>query len=369
MTGTTDFSYDYQNIVRDLEAELLIVNQQMPNLLSLFGVSPTPCFQNKHEWQNLVLKPERDAVNGAVLIGATTITVDTGSSFVKDMQIAFEGTDEIAYVTDISGNNLTVVRGYGGSTASALADNTVIIIVSRPRQENSLADPKASGKPDTNYNYTEIFDETVSVSGSAQYTRIYGIPNPLDNAIMQAINKIQRRMNMAAIHGRRVARTASVISTMGGLLNLITLRSNAAGGALSTTIINDAIESAFLAGGKPDTIVVNTNQARRISELYRSQLLVPLSVDTAGTQISRFQSDLPIGVIQNVVVEPNWPKTKLGLLTSNLIQLDPFQGRSLHDVDATIPGQDGFSRRVIGEYTLEVLNAGQAHAIVDNLTL
>lgn len=377
--ATQQLSYDFNNALRSLDNELATLVSLQPSLISLLtsesgaGLtvlnSRTPVTQNKHEWPELVMTPEQGTVSGAHTNVVTTLTLADGAGFVADMMLAFEGTDEVMKVTEVAGNDLTVVRGYGGSTAAALTDGMLVRVISRPRPEGSDPDPNANAVPRVMYNYTEIFDDTFKVSGTAVNTQLAGVPDLVNTNLMQSMLRVTRRINAAAIYGRRVQRSASEKGSMGGILQLVTNRINAAGAALTSTILNDAVETIFKNGGAPTAIICNTNQARKITAFHAAQMFVLRADNTVGSSVNQFQSDLPMGAISNIVVEPSYPKTKVALLDMSKLYLDPFAGRGLKEFDATLPGADAISRRLLGEYTLELLNGGEAHAIIDNLAV
>src|SRR5438105_2273922 len=103
-------------------------------LLDALGDSNRPARSTIHEWLEDALLPNTDAVNDATYTNATTDTafvVDNANRFRVGDQIRLEGSAEVILVTavDTGTNTLTVVRGYGASTASALADNKVIFIL------------------------------------------------------------------------------------------------------------------------------------------------------------------------------------------------------------------------------------------------
>lgn len=367
-----DLSYDFQNLKRDLSDVIAAVIQAQPTLISLVGTSGMAT-QTKHEWLEDVLQPERDALNGAILAADTTVTVDTGSAFVPGMVLAFEGYDEIMKVSAVSGNDLTVVRGYGGTTAVAMTDNTEVVIVSRPQPEGTDPGDDDTREPGLEYNYTEIFDYTAKVSGTAQAVRVYGISNALDYQVNNGAKIIARRMNNALIYGRRVARSSTENGSMGGLLQFVGQPGgntvDAAGADLTATLLNDSIELIVKTGGKPDTLVANTAQARKISGFNAANLQVQRADQTAGNVVYRFVNDLPMGVIANIAVDPNFPKNKVAIVDSSRINLVPLKDRGLNDVDATPNGADFVARRILGEYTCEIKNAKEAHGLITNLSV
>lgn len=375
--ATQQNSFDFNNRLRSFDNELAVLIANSPALLSLAvrrlasGLvtlnSRTPVTQNKHEWTELAMTPELGYVSGTHTNSVTTLALVDATGFVADMILAFEGTDEVMKVTAVSGNNLTVVRGYGGSTAAALADNILIRVVSRPRPEGSNPDPNANTPPAVNYNCTEIFDDTFMVSNTLVNTGLGGMSDVVDTNLQQSMLKVVRRINNATIYGRRVQRSATEKGTMGGILQLVTNRINAAGVALESATMNDAVEAIFKSGGTPNAIVCNTNQARRITAFQEAKMFVLRADNTIGSSVSQFQSDLPMGAISTIVIEPSFPRTKIAFLDTEKMYLEPMSGRSLGEWDATLPGADNISRRILGEYTLELLNGGAAHAIIDNL--
>ena len=67
----------------------------------------------------------RTAINsGSIASTTTTIAVDDGSRLTDETYIKVK--DEILYITNISGNNLTVVRGRLGTSAESLDDDSSI---------------------------------------------------------------------------------------------------------------------------------------------------------------------------------------------------------------------------------------------------
>lgn len=369
-----DQSYDYQNLVRDLSDVLNTIIQQEPTLISLVQTGGDPATNTKHEWLEDTLSPGRDVLTAAVADGtSTSLSVQTGTKFEEDMILAFEGYDELCYVTAVSGNTLTVTRGYGGTSSGAIANGTEVIIVSRPRPEGTDPGDDKGRQPDTEYNYTEIFDVTAKVSRTAQVVQQYGISNALDYQVQNHARNIARRMNNALIYGRRVQRTASVNGSMGGILQFVGQSGgnvlDAAGQALTADILNNAIEEVVRDGGRPNILIANTNQARKISGFNAANLQVQRADQTAGNVVYRFVNDLPMGIITQIVVDMNFPKNKVGILDTSRIRLVPLRNSALRDMDATPNGADYFARRILGEYTAEIKNAKEAHGLITNLAV
>lgn len=368
-------SYDLKEVKRDLTDIVTTIMQQQPTLISLIPHAAPPQYarSSKHGWLEDVMSAEVDVLTADATADATTLSVADGTKFRVGMVLVFEGHDEMVKVTGISGNTLTVVRGYAGTTAEALSSGTEVKIVARPQNEGTLPGDDTSAKlPGVEWNQTQIFDYTAKVTRTALNTSHYGIDNLITYKVKEGLQIITRRMNNACIYGRRVQREeGSEPGMMGGILYFLKQDGgnvvNAAGADLSQKLLNDAIEKIALDGGTPNVLVCNTTQARKISAFNVNNIIVQREDQTAGNFVARFVSDLPAGIITTIVVDTNFPKDKIAILDTSRLKLVPLAGSTLSDFDATPPGADFIARRILGEYTLEVKNAKQAHGLIEGL--
>src|SRR5437762_1205058 len=103
-------------------------------LLDALGDPARPARSTIHEWLEDTLLPNTDTINDSTYTNAVTDTdfvVSNVGRFRVGDQLQVEGSSEIMLVTAINTgtSTLTVVRGYGGSTAAALANAKVIHIL------------------------------------------------------------------------------------------------------------------------------------------------------------------------------------------------------------------------------------------------
>lgn len=374
-------SYEFQNRVRDLSAPFESLRVQQPMLISLISVG-APLRATKAEWLESSLSPIQTLLDDGTGVNDsdTTFVVDSTAGF-KAGDILYvelfngDSTDELIRVSSVdSATQFTVVRGYGSTTAAAITDNSKLILHSRPKNENTNADASDNSEPSTNYNYTEIFDETATVSRTSQQVLMYGVENLLNEKVAEKSLAVLRRMNNALIRGARVERSASNNGTTGGFLRYL------AGGnvipvsaAISAAKINDGLEDIFEDGGYSNNyaIVCAPNQARKISAFNTAgtnpQIMIPSAGQAYGGAISEFRGDIPAmqGFTAKIVVEPNMPKDQVAILDMNRISARYLQ--TLTDVDATQNGQDGFSRRLLCEVAYEIKDGQKAHALLTGL--
>ncbi len=373
-------SYDFANLKRDLGETFETLSKGRHNLLSVIPIVGQ-AKNYKHEWLEDVIEPTIDALDGAVLDTDLTIDVDNGSKFAVGDILAFDGYDEVVRVTAITDDALTVSRAYGGTSAVGMADDTVVRVVSRPRSEGSDPGFDAVAEPSSEFNFTQIFDRTAKVSKSAVAAEHLAIDDLVDFHVKHHLELLQIEMNAAAIYGRRYANTsdASIPRTMGGILYFL----DQAGGnvidnsaaALSAEDLNDLIEMIAADGGRPDLLVCNTIQARAISAFNAESGSAPIvrttwSDERTGGAVYEFVGDLPLGMVERIVVDTAFPQDKIALLDSSKLALVPLRGRAFRDLPATpSEASDYIARRIIGEYTLEVRNAAFAHGLLKNLAV
>ncbi|MCK5832954.1 DUF5309 family protein [bacterium] len=371
-------SYDFSNLKRDLGETFEILSKGQHNLLSIIPIRGKSK-NYKHEWLEDVIEPTIDVLDGAILSTDTEIDVDTGSKFAAGDILAFDNYDEIIRVTSIDGATLTVSRAYGGTSAVGMDDDTVVRVISRPRSEGSDPGYDAVTEPSSEFNYSQIFDRTAKVSKSAVASEHLAIEDLVDFHIKHHLELLQIEMNAAVIYGRRYVNTsdASIPRTMGGLLYFLDKADgnviDAEAGAISADDLNDLIEKIAADGGRPNILVCNTFQARAISAFNTASGSTPTvrttwSDERTGGAVYEFVGDLPLGMVERIIIDTAFPQDKIALLDSTKLALVPMRDRAFSDLPAT-PSEaaDYIARRIIGEYTLEVHNALYAHGLIKNL--
>src|SRR5207244_4156831 len=200
-------------------------------LLDALGDPARPARSTIHEWLEDALLPNTDKINDSTYTNPstdTTFVVENASRFRVGDQIRQETKGEIMLVTAINTgtNTLTVTRGYGGSTAAALADHAVIVIIGNASLEGDDAASARFTSRSRKTNYTQIFSSTVEVSGSELEVRQLGVQDELDYQKQQRLRELLRDLENSVINGRSAAASpegaSSVRRTMRGILSFCT---------------------------------------------------------------------------------------------------------------------------------------------------
>ena len=379
-----EYSGNY-TLVRDLVDQFEILRAKMPNILSFVRVGD-PALSTKHEWSEFSTTPRFATMNGAISNTTTvTFTVDASniSSLITGCVCAIKTSADVSYgeivrVSAIATTTITVTRGYGSSTeVASIADNSVLEVIGVPKLEGSSAGDDDVSNITTNWNATQIFAKTAKVTKTAQAVRKHGIENAIDFAVVQHLDTLLRDLSKTMIHGYRIyTASTSTHQQLGGLIQFVKAASGgnatSVGTALTSTYLNNMIEDVIEDGGTPDTILCNTNQARRISGWNSSAVRTVLSDTRTGGYVQDFVSDLgmlPGLGIQRIVADMGCPKDMVFVLSSSDLALIPLADRAWRDMDATAPGADYVARRILGEYTFEIKNGAKSHGCLYSLTV
>lgn len=369
-------------LAEDVSDIVGIVSPHETPLLDLLGDPQRTARSTIHEWLEDSLLPNRDAVDDQNIGNAqteTTFTVEHGERFKAGDQIMLEGKSEVMLVTGVAGDDLTVVRGYGGSSPANLADNDVIRILGNAALEGDDAPAARFTNRVRRQNYTQIFTAAVEVSGSQLAAQSIGLADEMDYQKQERLRELLRDLENCVVNGVAPPSdpqgSTTTRRTMRGIIASIATNGFVPGGGpippgeggnqdlLTEPVLNAALRAVWeQSSGRIDTIVCGGFQKRRINAfIAASQRFAP--ADSKFTNlVDVYESDF--GVCR--VVLSRWvPADTMLLLDSSRIDVMPLSGRSFHFRKLAATG-DADAGQVIGEYTLEFRNEN-AHALLRGL--
>lgn len=348
-----------------------IVRPDINGLLALaeFSTPFRPYEGSKYSWLDMSVSADTTTVTTEAAAGATTLVVDDGSRLRVGMLLLNRETDEYIYVAAITGNNVTVQRGVGDSTAETITANTELSIESVAREENSLADTDGIYQPVEVENHFQTMDTSVEMSRRALATLQFGNTNDLSFQIQERIRQLAIQMNKALMRGVKmeIGSGKDKRTFTGGLSYFLNQEGAISVGngdaALTLKAINDLQAAIRKRGGFADTIVVGIDAARKLQDLvnekYKSARLGDFISDQGG--LVRLPSDIPqIGGAAQIVVDTHMKDSELLLVNSQRLKIVPMaqgnaqDGGAWRTMDATQNGQDGQKVRVIGDFAMEI---------------
>jgi len=396
-------SFDFTNDIRDVNPLFDTLIENMPTLTRILlggeGIGLTGFTANdtitttvsnrgvsntKYEWINDQLNTVSSDITGFDTDGnGTGVNITSTTGMQAGMLLRVESSagaskTEILKIDSVdSATDLTVTRDYGGSSGVTLVVGDFLTITSQPLLQNTLAGTAIKHEGSPEFNHTEILDEDAEVSRTAHQTSSYDSYTHIQGQSRAAIVRLIRKVENAIIHGRRVAPSTGVASSMAGLLQLIDGNIESSGGALTQTMIDNVFEDIASDGGMSSNYLImgHPTQTRKISALNTGGTNpVVFKQDEVGQRlgnfVSNYVSDLPLlDGAMSARIFSNWQmvKDQLLILDLNKIAIKTMQGMTA--MDAAQNGQDGLKERFLTEMTLEVMNGGEAHGKVTGLTL
>jgi len=374
---------DLPELVEDVSDIIGIVSPFETPLLDHLGDPKRAATSTVHEWIEDSLLPNTDTVEQSSFtptpLEETEVMVSNGSYFEVGDLVRPGQTGEVMLVTGVSGNQITVTRGYGGTAEAALVDGMTLHILGNAALEGDEAPEARFTSRVRKRNFTQIFTASVEVSGSMQSSRAYGVSDEVDYQKQERMRELLRDLENCVING--VAPQvdpqggSSVRRSMNGIRRSIQTNVFAPGiGAIppgdggGNDELNEAVLNAALrevwerSSGRVDTIVVNGAQKRRINSFASGARAFLPEDERFRDLVSVYESDF--GVAR--VILSRWVASDTALLLdSSRIEVMPLIGRSFGFRPLATTG-DSVRGQVVGEYTVEFRNE-QAHGVLTGL--
>lgn len=359
----------------DLSNELAeIIRRDNTAFISRFGISGVAT-ETTHSWMEDTLNPNTATCAEALDNSETTLTVASGHGARFKIGTLFKlnvaGKTEVMQVTAISGDDLTIVRGYGSTSAETgtAATDDPILIIAHPAQEGQDPPADESRARTKVSNYTQIFQKGVSVTHTMRSVLQAGVADEYTFQIARRLMEIMRELDAAVINGVKSADVGSDTSyrSMAGLIELASQsggNTTTASEAISPSVLSAMAKQIWDDGGNPDFILVSGKQKRNISAFDQAYRRSSYDTNVAGYVVDKFMSDL--GFMMDVIVDPWMPDDVAIMGDSSKIRIMPLQGDAMRAEDLAKTGRS-WKSQVTGQYTLEVRNAKEAFAYHNNL--
>jgi len=364
-------------LVEDVSDVISIVSPFETPLLDVLGDPLRAATSTHHEWLEDELLPNKDVIDDASIAepdGDTDFDVANGDRFRVGDQIQLEGGSELMLVTGVSGNTLTVVREYAGTSADDLATGAVVNILGNAALEGGDRPEARFTNRSRCGNYTQIFTAAVEVSGTDLAASQIGLADEMDYQKQERLRELLRDLENTVINGgmptSSPAGSDTVRRTMKGIVpHLATNVFNVGdsgfptGDGLDEEKINAVLRRIWeSSNGTVDTIVVGGFQKRQINSFLSAVRSYDAAETTYRDRVSAYESDFGLC---RIVVTRWMPQDAVLLLDSTRVSVLPLSGRSFH-FKPLASGGDYECGELIGEYTLELRNES-AHGLIRGL--
>ena len=294
--------------VIDLHKEIMLLEPNATPITTVLnqiynGGRRVACRDKKFSWHNDELEARFDAINDATppVAAGTTWTVDDGTVFAVDDLVKVPRTGEVALVTEISTNDLTVVRGVGDTTAADLVDNDPLYIIGTAASQGSRSQTARSQNPTKVDNYTQIFKTSVNASGTWLSSSNESSPHDWNHQLKKAGIEHRKDIELAMLFGSPADNESGVggdRSTTGGLLHFLTSNNKDAGGTLTEAEIEEWIRTLTRYGSDRKTVFASPLVISVLSQFAQGKLQTFVGAESFGVRVMEWIS--PHGVLKLV---------------------------------------------------------------------
>lgn len=294
---------------------------------------------------------------------ATSITVDKGAVVEPSSVIMNTKTNEYMFVSAVSGNILTVVRGFAESTAAAVTQDDELLYLGTAKKEGSLAPNPKYRRGVPRMNYSQIFRNGWGTTRTAEYIKFITGNKATENK-EDAVSMHAQDIEMALLLGRKSLNQvdgSEVLSTMDGLMSIV--KNNTALAAAATL---DSIQEWMYSNfetcpeGVPNERVVMTslNVLYILNKLIRESgsSYYPIGTATKVYGLDVYALQLPGMQEVKILAHPLFSQTEslsksMLIYHPGLIKIGYMTDAEIKD--ATPVGMDGQANVITSELTLE----------------
>jgi len=360
------YTSDQVGIRESVVDEMLLLNPYDIPLISLVGFGE-PITNIKHEWIEDELEADETTIDnsGGYADNDTSIVVADASIF--DVDYVLKIGEELVKVTavDTATNTLTVIRGYAGTTPASIDDEQKVKFVFTEGVEGADARTARKKSRVRLENYTQIFDETIQVSGTAEAVSEYGISDLYNYERSKKMIELSHRLEKAIING--IKYESGQVRQMGGIRSFIeTNVTDAQGSTLDMEMINDLAQDIYskggFRGGTQHVVLVPAKQKRALSALDENKVIIQRNDNVRGQVVDSLVTDF--GQFP-IILDDNLEANELMIVDINRVSIRPIRDREFFHEFLGRQG-DYTTGQIVGEYTLE-FRQEKAHGRIRNL--
>lgn len=235
MRGTKFTTGTEGSNVRDVSDRIALLQpDDAPLLAFMNGLKKKKSADNpKFEWFEDQMRP--NTVTNTATGTGTSVTVTTGQGArVRVDDILVTSTGESMLVTAVATDTLTVTRSMGAVAAATLANGDQLIIAGNALPEGASNPTFKYTQKAAQYNYIQIFRDTIELTDTQNATRAYGGDDRTHQRKLRGMEH-KRGIEEAFLIGDKFEDTSGSQARRGtaGLINLISTNVTDCGGVLT----------------------------------------------------------------------------------------------------------------------------------------
>lgn len=405
-TAPTFASFDVTSRTEGRSVDSVLWDAMFPisRLLQVIGQGPK-IPQQRHEWIGLSADPtyitstdvagttfEGHATNADIVVSAAdAANIQVGTILMNASRATPIGTyqrNELMLVTNISGTTVTVTRDYGnfasgsGSTSHTAIDKLRIVGTILQEGSSAAADPNTYLADKILENYTRIQSMKMQLTGSQKARAMEVVDSEIERQWARSLLNLKNQMTRLVMYGvgsNPAVGSDTVIRDCKGLEAFLVdniVAANPLVDYATTTLTYNAINNLLIRmannGVDPESssLKIVTSYARKdeMGSWDADKVRTELSNEQVGREVSVFKSTL--GFQLEIIADPIVDPSDLFIIDPAKIKFVPFRPFEKSEWGlgtSSVNGDDMWYQRTIGEYTIQVVDPGMAHAMIGYL--
>lgn len=347
----TIFSKDLIGAKQSVVDEILLLNPIQIPMITLLGFG-APITNTRHEWYEDSMFATESTITAAATVSDTTLKVASTEPFRKDLVIQIK--DELIYVHTVNEvtKELSVIRGFANTTPAAVATNDKVTAMFVDSKEAKDARDDRFKKRLPGHNITQVFDDSIKISGTSESVEQYGITNQYSHEKAKKQRELALQLEQAVING--IEYQDGDKRYMRGIREYIkTNVTEAAKAPLSMDMINDLAQSLYERGafktGGDFRVIVGAKQKRAIGKFDETKIRLVRDDGTRGNTVDRLVTDFGEFVVE---LNNNLRSDEMFLIDKNRATIRALKDREFFHKYLGDQG-DYTKGMIVGEYTLE----------------
>jgi hypothetical protein len=330
--------------------EILLLNPHQTPLLNALGFS-SPVSQVEHIWFEDEMIAYESTVTADATNSATSIVVADAEPF-RVGHVVKVG-EELIFVSAINTGTktLTVTRGYASTTAAAITTGAKIEVMFVEGTEGADARAARYKARVRKSNLTQIFDDSVEISGTAKAVTQYGIDDLYEYEKQKKLLELALQLEKALING--ISYESGQVRQMKGVRQWITTNVTNVAGALALSQVNTLAQKIYDAGGFATggdyKVMVAAKQKIALSALDANKVALTRAENKRGQVVDALVTDF--GEFE-IVLNQNLAADELMLVDANRMAIRPLSTREFGHTYLGVKG-DYDTGMIVGEYTLQ----------------
>lgn len=368
--------------IRDVSKDIYMLYPNETPLLTFLAdprlQKKAPTKQAKFEWFEDDYTA-RWAANGTTTVAnttaSTTITVTDGTLWVAGdlgyvpRAVGTSTAGEIFRVTNVSSNELTVVRGVNSQVMTIDASAPISLLGPAYEENSSRPSPKAT-IPVGKYGFTQIFRHDFAMSRTSMKSDTYGAPGgEFERAKLKRFKEHKLGINRAFLWGHptqsfTAGPSGYPITTTAGVNSVITTNVIDGGTTLTKSKWDEVLRTAFMYGDADTKLLVASPKVvGAINSWAQGYLQIAPETTTYGLNITKINSNYGnLWLMLDWMLEDPSSSSTYGfggwafILNPDDIRIRVIDDTKYIETDIHQDGVDGVKGEYLSELGLEIRN-------------